>query len=48
MDWDSKAFPDKEESNKLGDIVDKASNIVKIEDLLPYFNQNIKIENFKD
>ena len=26
----------------------KQSNVVKIEDLLPYFNQNIKIENFKD
>ena len=22
--------------------------MIKIEDLLPYFNQNIKIENFKD
>lgn len=26
----------------------KKSKVVKIEDLLPHFNQNIKIENFKD
>ena len=26
----------------------KQSKVIKIEDLLPHFNQNIKIENFKD
>lgn len=26
----------------------KQSKVIKIEDLLPYFNQSIKIENFKD
>ena len=36
--------------SRISDVIEltKQSNVVKIEDLLPYFNQNIKIENFKD
>lgn len=35
---------------KISEVIEltKQSKVVKIEDLLPYFNQNIKIENFKD
>lgn len=35
---------------RISDVIEltKQSKVVKIEDLLPYFNQNIKIENFKD
>ena len=35
---------------RISDVIEltKQSKVVKVEDLLPYFNQNIKIENFKD
>lgn len=35
---------------KISEVIEltKQSKVVKIEDLLPHFNQNIKIENFKD
>lgn len=29
-------------------LLTKDTDLIKIEDLLPYFNQNIKIEHFKD
>jgi archaellum component FlaC len=30
------------------DLTKQADSLIKIEDLLPHFNENIKIEHFKD
>lgn len=37
-------------SQNIGEVIKLAeeSKVIKIEDLLPYFNQKVKIENFKD